>query len=197
MKNLLGIFVLIIMCSCTNEETNIETTEDIIEDTLSIIDSDVKVIEDTINQAVQENPLAVEDIPNEWYRLNKQGEGFVINEYCEAETQKLSIEYQERHGWRILVSYGQDSQWFKIIEFEAYEEKRENFEIIYGTFIIENPDYPDSDPELYDFMWNKDLQFATFGGFFQEKARMVSIQNKNNYELIKENCDYLNEDQER
>lgn len=197
MKNLLAIFVLIIICSCTNKKTNIETTEGIAEDTLSIVDSKIEVSEDTINLAVQENPLTIEDIPNKWYKLDKQGEGFVINEYCEAETQKLSIENQERHGWRILVSYGQDSQWFKIIEFEAYEEVRENFEIIYGTFILENPDYPDSDPELYDFMWNKDLHFATFGGFFQEETRMVSILNKDNYELIIENCDYLDEDQER
>jgi len=112
---------------------------------------------------------------------------------CEAETQKLSIENDDKLGWRILVSYGQDAIWYKVIEFEAYDEVKENFQIIYGTFVLENPDYPDMDVELYSFSWNKDLMFCSFEGFFKDKVMMVSEQNKPNYKLVKENCDYLDD----
>ena len=191
MKKLLGISLLVFIYSCNNETIKNEIIDEGHTDTSTIVEPVIETTTDTINLAVQENPLTIEDFPKRWYKLDKQDEDFVVNEYCEAETKQLSIEYNDEIGWRVLVSYGQDGMWFKVVEFEAYEEMKENFEVMYGTFILENPDYPDSDPELYSFSWNKDLKFATFEGFFQEEITMVSKQNLDNYELIKENCDYL------
>ena len=140
-------------------------------------------IKDTIEEitiAVQENPLTIESFPKNWFKLDELNQEYVINQYCEAETQQIQI-LKEGEDWFVLVIYGQDSQKYKIIEFDAYEETRENFEIIYGSFVLENPDYPDMDVELYDYMWNKDLMFCNFEGFFQEKTMMVSDINKDNY----------------
>ncbi len=193
MKKIFGLCLIASVWACSNE-TPIK--QDDINETKIDSTNTTKPAKDTLNApitAVQENPLTIEDFPKKWFKLDpidENSEEYVINKYCEAETQQLWIE-QEDNGWFVYVLYGQDGQKYKIIEFEAYEEERELYQVMYGTFILENPDYPDMDVELYDFMWNKDLMFCNFNGFFQDEAMMVSEQNKDNYGLIEENCDYL------
>ena len=189
------LFSLLILFSCSNDNQNenekISATETVKTEKAHPIDT-IK----EINLAVQENPLTIEDFPKTWFLLDELEDSYIINEYCEASTQQLVIN-KEGNDWFINVFFGQDGEKYKIIEFDAYEETRENFEIIYGSFILENPSYPDMDVEMYDFMWNKDLMFCNFEGFFQDKAMMVSEQNKDNYETVTENCDYLQENEER
>ena len=194
MKHFVPLFLILILFSCSNN--NHEENE--ILDTIDTTTTQKISAKDTIeepNLAVQENPLSIENFPKIWLKLDELNQEYIINQYCEAETRQLRI-LNEGEDWFVLVLYGQDSQRYKIIEFDAYEETRENFEIMYGSFVLENPDYADMDVELYDYMWNKDLMFCNFEGFFNEKTMMVSEKNKGNYETVKENCDYLQDNEE-
>ena len=191
MRFFISLFLIVILFSCSNN-TPIENEATNKIDSSIVGQIDTPQTTKTPNLAVQENPLTIESFPKNWFKLDKLDDNYVINQYCEAETQQLRI-IKEKESWFVLVIYGQESQKFKVIEFDAYEETRENFEIMYGSFVLENPDYPDMDVELYDYTWNKDLMFCYFQGFFNDRTMMVSEKNKDNYEIIKENCDYLNE----
>lgn len=198
MKNILTILLLIFIYSCDNQteqinkNNNIETTPTDTLPTTKEIDDEIEIDkEDDI-------AITIEDIPKTWYKLNLQeSKQYTINEWCEIQSIQLEIEKNENGGWQILASYPTDSKRFKIIGFDASETSNENESIISGNFIIENPDYPDMDPDIYSFYWNKGMMYATFDGFFENETRMVSELNKQHYELVKENCDYLDEDQER
>jgi len=190
MKRITFILITLMLVACsseTPEEVNVEeTTQD------TLIEQSTEGKDTTASQelAVQENPLSIENFPKKWFQLTEQNQDYIIYKYCEADVQQLWIE-QDGTDWYVLVIYGQESQRYKVIEFDAYEEERENFQVMYGSFVLENPDYPDMDVEMYDYMWNKDLMFCTFNGFFQDETMMVSEGNKDNYETVKENCDHL------
>jgi hypothetical protein len=199
MKPIIFSIITLFILSCNNETiieepNNIDTIEDNQTKNNTIKDS-------TINEVVENiesKSIEIEDIPKKWYKLNLQeSKQYTINEWCEIQSIQLEIEKNGNDGWQILVSYPTDSRRFKIIGFEASETATENETIISGNFIIENPDYPDLDPDIYSFYWNKGMMHATFSGFFNEDTRMVSELNKHHYELVKENCDYLDEDEER
>ena len=191
MKRIALAVACLILISCGEEPETDEIVNVPPQDTVSIENTEPKDTSQAAQElAVQENALTIEDFPNKWFKLTEQNQDYVIYKYCEAETQQLWIE-KEDNIWYVTVLYGQDSQRYKVIEFDAYEEERENFQVMYGSFILENPDYPDMDVEMYDYLWNKDLMFCTFSGFFQDETMMVSAKNKSNYELVKEDCDYL------
>jgi hypothetical protein len=192
MKVIYFFVIALILGSCSSSSEKIESVKSDLDTTNSEVIIKEEPSTNETNLAVQENPLSIEDFPKVWLMLDKIEDEHVINEYCEAETKTLRI-IKEDEQWFIHVIFGQDGQKFKIIEFDAYEEERENFQIMYGSFILENPDYPDMDVEMYDYTWNKELMFCTFNGFFQDEAMMVSEENKNNYKIIKEDCDYLND----
>ncbi|MCB0400884.1 MAG: hypothetical protein KDD41_02270 [Flavobacteriales bacterium] len=195
MKKTYLLLLLSSFLACSSEETRRETIDELPVDSnvaeVSQPDENGMAPED----AVQENPLTIEDFPHKWYMLNpkeENSEEYVINKWCEAETQQIQIS-KEGEDWFVYVLLGQDSERFKIIEFDAYEEERELYQVMYGSFVLENPYQPEADPEIYEYMWNKDLMFCHFDGFFQDGAMMVSEQNKDQYELIEEDCDYLND----
>jgi hypothetical protein len=181
--------LLLISCNNSNAPDELVILDEVPVETLN---TDTVEEEVSTNSAVQENPLTMADIPQIWYKLEKMNDEEVIHQYCEAETQQLQFE-QENGGWFILVIYGQDSQRYKVLEFEGYEEFINQQTIIKGMFIIENPSYPDMDTEMYDFIWNTNDKYGVFEGFFNESTKMVSDKNKSSYRTIKENCDYLNE----
>lgn len=200
MKKLLGLFLVVFLFwSCGNQPAKNDFIEEDKNDTVALLKPDIKELKAPID-AVQENPLTIEDIPKKWYKLDtkkdESGE-FVINDYCEMLSERLDIEYDDELGWRILAQHVNDGLWYKLVAFDAYEEVKDGNEIIYGTFILENPYYPDMDTEMYSFTWNKSLKYGVFGGFFQNDTRMVSELNKDSYEWVEENCDYLDEDLER
>lgn len=193
MKKITLLLSILVTISCSDNSTTDELAKaastELIPEKEMDIDS-TTIIEEKSNMAVQENPLTLYTFPKVWYQLDQVEDEYIINEYCEATTPQIKIT-QEDSIWYVYVIYGQDGQRYKVIDFDAYEETRENFEIVYGSFVLENPDYPDMDVELYDYMWNKDQQFCRFEGFFQDPTMMVSEQNKDNYRIVKENCDYL------
>lgn len=197
MKNWLVLIIAVFFYSCTNETVSEEKVEILNNDSL-IEKASFKDSTTNSELAVQENPLTIEDIPKRWFKLNLQeSKQYTINEWCEIQSSTIEFVQNDTQDWEVLVSYPTDSKSFKIIGFDASEISNDYETIIEGNFIIENPDYPDMDPEIYSFSWNKGMMYATFGGFYENETRMVSEQNKDNYELVKENCDYLDEDQER
>lgn len=193
MKNCLLLLPLAFIFSCSGNEAS--QNEDPV---LPEKDTSMALVADTIpKKEAKEEPsskkVSIEDFPKKWYVLTPNEDGYMIFHDCEAEDQQIWIEKNENNGWEITVVYGQDSQEFKLVSFEAEEEEVELMQVVSGQFIIENPRYPDADPEIYDFMWNKDEQFGRFEGFFNEPAMMVDEAHKSEYPEKSENCDYLND----
>jgi hypothetical protein len=138
--------------------------------------------------------FTLENFPKKWFMLNKENktsDEFVINKWCEAETQQITFEKDDSDNWVIYVNYGQEADKFNLLDFKATEKKIELYQVVSGHFVIKKPDYAGGETVDYNFMWNKDLMFCNFYEFFGETAMMVSEQNKSNYKTIEENCDYL------
>lgn len=141
--------------------------------------------------------FVMDDFPKKWLLLNPKSKGseeMVINDWCEAEIEQINIEKDASGNWMFYVLYGQDSDVFNLISFEATEKEMELYQIVSGHFVLERPSYMGKDTVTYNFMWNKDLMFCYVEKFFSETAMLVSEKNSGNYETITEECDYLNED---
>lgn len=140
--------------------------------------------------------FTLDDFPKKWFLLSEKSKGseeLIINDWCEAEIEQINIEKDASGNWMFFVLYGQDSDVFNLISFEATEKEMELYQVVSGHFVLERPNYEGKDTVTYDFMWNKDLMFCHFEKFFSENAMMVSEKNRDNYETIEEKCDYLNE----
>lgn len=194
MKYFTFILSALILFSCSDEPSEEVITNEITQDTLIEEKTTGKDTAVTEELAVQENELTIDDFPKKWFKLTEQNQDYIVFSPCEAETSQLWLE-EDNGAWYVTVLYGQDSQRFKILNFDAYEEKRDNFQVVYGMIVLENPDYPDMDAEMYEYLWNKDLMFCNFYGFFQDETMMVSEQNLDNYEFVKEDCSYLEENE--
>ena len=95
MKRILFILVASIIVSCSSETT--KETQEVINNDSTTTELEEPVTSDEIapNEAVQENPLTIEDFPKKWYMLDPREEGseeLVINKWCGAETQQIHIE---------------------------------------------------------------------------------------------------------
>jgi hypothetical protein len=138
----------------------------------------------------------LENFPKKWFMLNKESknnEELVINDWCEAEIEQITIEKNDMGDWKVQVNYGQDTDVFNLLDFKATEKEIKSYHLISGYFVIEKPEYDGGETVNYNFTWNKNNQFCNFFGFYGEPVKMVCEQNKGNYKMVVENCDYLNE----
>lgn len=187
MKRILFFLVLAVLFSCKDSNKKNENPNPLISEEA------VEMVEETVEESETEiGPveISLEEFPKRWYMLLGEDGEFVIFKYCYAELQQVWVDQTEDGGWEVSVLYGQDSQEFRVVDFEATEETQEQFRVVSGQFILQNPYQPDMDPEIYEFWWNKDRMFGFFSGFFNEDAYMVSEGNKDNYEVVVEECDY-------
>lgn len=171
--------------SIVPEENQDETVSKV-----SQYDTVSKANQKELNEGVGQS-FSLEDFPKKWLLLSQMEDGdYAIYKYCDAQIEQIWLEHNEQRGLVITVLYGQDADEFKLVHFEATREYYEQYDVVVGHFVVEIIMNPDMDPEVYDFMWNQELKFATFDGFYQDQVTMVNENEADNYERLFEECDW-------
>lgn len=137
-------------------------------------------------------PFFLEKMPATWIMLtdiNGNGEGMVIQHYCEAETQMISFSAEKGDVWYISLAYGQDGEICEISNFEAESKEMELMQIVEGGFQFKGA-YKE-ETSIVKFIWNQDEMYGRFEGLGMRSMYFVPEEDKSNYTEIFEDCEGL------
>lgn len=128
-------------------------------------------------------------LPNEWYALTESDNGYVIYEYCEANT---TVKLSKQEDYFLMEHYGSyDDFYCNIVH--AYQTKEDT--------VILDVNWPMWDEgQSYKFIWvDKDRGLAKWTFVYDdydETFLMVSKEHASEYKLVKVACDDYEEREE-
>ena len=179
--------LLAVLSACSSDPQPVagetDTTVPVTDYEIPITDPDEELMQ--TDSAFAQN---LANFPKHWVEITVKGKELIYTEYC-----GMGHPYWKLHpsdsSWQIETFYGQDGEFWDVINMTANVQSAEGQTFQEGIFVVTKSTYPDNEIYEVSYFWNQTAGFCTFGDFFDKSKKFADNAKYKSFTIQKEECD--------
>lgn len=129
----------------------------------------------------------IQAFPKHWVEITVKGKEHIYTEYCNMGHPYWKLG-QTDSTWQIETFYGQDGEFWNVMNMTANLQTVEGQVLQEGIFVVTKATYPDNEIYEVSYFWNQTAGFCTFGDFFDKTKKFGDNEQFESFTIQKEKC---------